>query len=500
MQASVPRALRRILVAAAVAIGSFGGASAQIPPAPTPRAVAPDPAFDAARAAFETLPEAERKAIQDALTWVGDYAGMADGSFGRQTYEAITAHQRRSKQTPNGVLDANAGADLRAAAQQARARAGFEIVDDPRSGVRIGVPAKLLTKRDANQSGGTRWQSADDKVTLDTRSLPVPEGGLHALYDRNLAIQTAGRQVTYKVIRSDFFVIAGETATGKFYTRYAAGDAGLRGFSIGYDKTLAKDLDRLVVAIANSFAPFPSAATARPVAAAPAPPVHADPGPGWATTRSGVPVPNAATAPPGAAAGTPSPLIKPSAAPAARLVATGLRIGSKLVVSTVDAGTCPGLRAGGLEPLQVQTADGLTIMDMGLPQRSADVRITARPLDPDTPLLVLAYRQGGSGQELVVTPGVAELDGTLSAPLQAGARGAPAFDRAGILRGLLQTGPDERRTVAGIVPPARYKLRSDGLAGLVAAKVAPATEPSHRSAADIAASFRSSVVPVTCVP
>src|SRR5687768_4269893 len=119
MQASVPPAIRRILVASAVAIGSFGGAAAQTPPAQTPRAVAPDPAFDAARAAFETLPEAERKAIQDALTWVGDYAGITDGSFGRQTYEAITAHQRRSKQNPNGVLDAKARAELRGAAQQA---------------------------------------------------------------------------------------------------------------------------------------------------------------------------------------------------------------------------------------------------------------------------------------------------------------------------------------------------------------------------------------------
>jgi hypothetical protein len=115
------------------------------------------------------------------------------------------------------------------------------------------------------------------------------------------------------------------------------------------------------------------------------------------------------------------------------------------------------------------------------------------------PLLVLAYRQGGSGPELVVTPGVAEQDGTLSAPLQAGARGAPAFDRAGILRGFVQKGPDERRIVAGIVPAARYKLRSDGLAGLLAAKESPATEPGHRSAADIADSFRSSVVPITCV-
>ena len=116
-----------------------------------------------------------------------------------------------------------------------------------------------MTKREANPNGGSRWQSADGKVTLDTRSLPAPEGGLQALYDRNLAIQTPGRQVTYKAMRPDFFVIAGETATGRFYTRYASSGTAIRGFSIGYDKSLAREVGPLVVAIANSFQPFPPA-------------------------------------------------------------------------------------------------------------------------------------------------------------------------------------------------------------------------------------------------
>ena len=67
-----------------------------------------------------------------------------------------------------------------------------------------------------------------------------------------------GRKITYKLLRPDFFVVTGETATGRFYRRLAAGPDGLRGFSIGYDKALAADLDRLVIAIAASFEPFPT--------------------------------------------------------------------------------------------------------------------------------------------------------------------------------------------------------------------------------------------------
>jgi hypothetical protein len=45
--------------------------------------------------------------------------------------------------------------------------------------------------------------------------------------------------VTYKLLRPDFFVISGETQTGRFYRRLEKGsDGSLRGFSIGFDKSL----------------------------------------------------------------------------------------------------------------------------------------------------------------------------------------------------------------------------------------------------------------------
>ena len=67
------------------------------------------------------------------------------------------------------------------------------------------------------------------------------------------------------MLRPDFFVVAGETAGGKFYTRYGSGPGGLRGFSIGYDKAVAPQFDRLVVAIANSFTPFPEQRLRQPL-------------------------------------------------------------------------------------------------------------------------------------------------------------------------------------------------------------------------------------------
>ena len=58
------------------------------------RAPAPpsaDPLYDSQKAAFEALPEADRKAIQDSLIWSGQYLGVVDGVFGKRTRDAIVA-------------------------------------------------------------------------------------------------------------------------------------------------------------------------------------------------------------------------------------------------------------------------------------------------------------------------------------------------------------------------------------------------------------------------
>ena len=68
------------------------------------QAPSPDAAIDSARSAFEALSDTDRKAIQDALIWTGDYSGVADGTFGRQTFAAIAAFQMRMQQPPNGIL------------------------------------------------------------------------------------------------------------------------------------------------------------------------------------------------------------------------------------------------------------------------------------------------------------------------------------------------------------------------------------------------------------
>lgn len=429
---------------------------------------APSPAaFDAARAAFEALPEADRKAFQEALTWTSGYSGVPDGTFGRQTFEAIASLQQSAGKPPTGILspfDRKAVVD---AAQKAKDLVGFAVVDDPRSGVRIGVPARVLPKQETNSNGGSRWQSPDGKVTLDTRTAP-PDATLQSLFDRNVAIQSPGRVVTYKVFRPEFFVIAGETPTGKFYTRYAAGPNGLRGFSIGYDKAVAPQVDRFVVAIANSFIPFPPPAAPAAVAQAPAPAAPA-------------PVPPAAQA---------------------RLIGTGLVVGPRRVVTTAAVEACRDLRVLGLRPQQTKGKD-VYLLDFAEDLKARPARLVPVPMKEGSALLVLAFADENGTPVLVAAPGSASTSATVSAALQPGASGAPVLDANRAMVGVVGPVASDQRRIAGVVPLSSHRVIPIGDVLKAFPEIVPNGEhaPADRtSAADAVASLRSALVPVMCGP
>jgi hypothetical protein len=239
--------------ALALALGllsPFG--SAQIPPAAP---ASDDGAMAAQKAAFMSMPEATRKAAQEALVWLGLYVGVSGGDFGKRTRDAILAFQVSVKAPADGALSAPELNALLAVAQKAREAAGFQIVSDPKTGARIGAPLKLLGAR-----GGARLDFASNA-----------DADLGALYAR-LSMPTPARKIVYKAIKPEtFFVVSGQDGATKFYTRFdknATASPPLRGFTFAYLASQTAPLDRIAIAIANSFEPFPESAAAPPAGAA----------------------------------------------------------------------------------------------------------------------------------------------------------------------------------------------------------------------------------------
>ncbi len=443
-----------------------------IPLSTATRAQAPSPQLAAAQAAFEGLPEAERKAIQTDLIWVGLLNSAATGGYGPLTFRAIN-QAKGGKGQADGMLSPRERQALNEAARVARDAVGFKLITDARTGVRIGVPDKLLPKYEVTPAGSSRWQSADGRITLDATATPANEP-LEAVFEKATAVNpnNPSRKITYKLLRPDFFVVSGETPTGKFYRRLALGPQGLRGFSIGYDKALASTVDRLVIAVASSFEPFPTGAApvSGPAVASVARPVQTLPP--RPSERYGVALAVAETLALTASSGLDGCKSVDVAGKPARL--RGKVAGDRLALLEITGGV-------------------------------AMPRMRGEPLGDHEPLLLLAFGEEAGTRNAVALPGTATGTGdalAALAPLQPGQAGAPAFDRQGRLVGIVAANPSDKVLIAGIAPQRSYGLvAGKPLADALAAAGVPAAgAPSggDLSTGALVQKLRPAVLPVVC--
>lgn len=432
-----------------------------------------DPAFEAGKRAFEALTEAERRALQDALVWTGDFNGTVGGGYGRATHAAIAAYAKRAGSPAEGGLDPKGRAALIGAADAAKVRLGFAAVRDPRTGASFGLPLKILVRR-ADTAAGSRWSAADDAVAFESAQSKESDGALPAMFDK-LKDSSPARRVTYKLLRPDFFVVSGEAGGATFYTRAARGTvngaAMLRGYTLTYPAG-AKGNDRVSIAIANAFDPFPGAP--------------------------------AAAAAPGVAAVPLPPRLPPAApaAPRAVTAASGIAVSADRVLTVLARCAEPKISARPARIVKQDEASGLMLLEaQGLNARA----LAPAAAGPAANISVVVLYQGA---ETMTAPG--EILGAAAAggparvlaPLQGAAAGGAVFDRSGALVALAAPLKAPVR-VAGVVSQAAWPLvEAPALSAFLAANgvaVKPAAAAgAPQSAADIAASARGALYPVVC--
>jgi hypothetical protein len=231
-----------------------GSALAQAPATPAAPA-------DPVAQAYAALPEAERFAIQTDLIFTGDYVGGVDGDFGPRSLAAVRAFQKRNGGKETGILNAKERAQLKTAADRRRGAVGWRVVDEPVSGVRLGIPAKLLPQQRSDKTGA-RWLAAEGEAQAETFRISAQGTTLQGVFEAQRT--AAQRKVTYSLIRPDFFVVSGEMGQRKFYVRAHGRDGQVRGFSVAYDQRQSATYDPIAIAMAASFQGFPGAAVAGP--------------------------------------------------------------------------------------------------------------------------------------------------------------------------------------------------------------------------------------------
>ena len=214
-----------------------------------PKAATAKPAPDAG--ALADIPAADRMKIEQELFWAGDYNGAAGGDDPMEA--AIRKFQKRNKSKVTGVLTGEQRAELVAAADRHVREYGWRVVVDPATGIRIGLPTKLVP--DGHEAArGTRWSSAHGEVQVET--FRVKKTDLKTLYEHERKYPKT-RNIERSTLNDDGFFISGMQGLKYFSVRAKLRDGEVRGFTMLYDQMMEGIVAPVLVAMASAFSPFP---------------------------------------------------------------------------------------------------------------------------------------------------------------------------------------------------------------------------------------------------
>jgi len=238
--------------------------AAKSAPAPAPSETAKtepaksDSAKDKAKStpvadALAGIPPEERLKIQSALYWHGDYP--KDERDEDAVEAAIKSFQNRNGADVTGVLSADQRKELVAADERYQKEYGWRVVVDPTTGIRIGLPTKLVPNV-YEAPYGTRWSSPHGTVKVETFRIKGKDADLAKLYEEAKK-HPSDRRVENSKLNDDSFVISGMQGLKDFVVRARRGDGEVRGFTILYDQMMETIVEPVLAAMASAFSPFP---------------------------------------------------------------------------------------------------------------------------------------------------------------------------------------------------------------------------------------------------
>lgn len=222
-------------------------------PKPAAPKVAAAPAkFEPASDALAGIPFGERARIQAALLWSGDYSAATGDD---PMLSAIKNYQKRSKGKITGTLTSSERVALLVDAKRYEDEFGWRVVVDPATGIRIGLPAKLVPHAH-DAARGTRWSSAHGEVQVETFRIKDPALTLGTLFEKEKK-QPATRKIESSALHDSDFFITGMQGLKMFSVHAKARDGEVRGFTMLYDQMMEGIVAPVTGAMASAFSPFP---------------------------------------------------------------------------------------------------------------------------------------------------------------------------------------------------------------------------------------------------
>ncbi|MGH6768893.1 MAG: peptidoglycan-binding domain-containing protein [Xanthobacteraceae bacterium] len=201
--------------------------------------------------AYADMPLRQRALLQFDLAWAGHYTGLIDGTITDRTVTSVRAYQKDTGHRETGVLSAAEREALAASSKARQERVGWRMVEDRATGAQVGLATKQVP-RQSRARRGTRWQSAQGQVQVETFRIREPGTTLASVYEE----EKKNRALSMNVSRSNMFFLAGLQGLKKFYVRAEVRDLEIRGITILYDQATEGVMDPIAVVMAGAFSPF----------------------------------------------------------------------------------------------------------------------------------------------------------------------------------------------------------------------------------------------------
>jgi peptidoglycan hydrolase-like protein with peptidoglycan-binding domain len=212
------------------------------------------PALQKPEDTASAMGQAERLALQSDLAWVGQYNGAITGDISERMVNAIKEFQKGRGAKPTGVLNPQERGILADTARKKQESVGWKIVTDPGTGVRLGIPTKLVPQQ-ASDANGTKWTSPTGTIQIQLARRKEAGPVTAKLAEREK--KEPGRNIDYTVVKPDFFVLSG---LKKFYLRGAFKGDEVRILTILYDQATENTVEPVVIAMSSAFNAFPAPA------------------------------------------------------------------------------------------------------------------------------------------------------------------------------------------------------------------------------------------------
>ena len=203
------------------------------------------------------MAQAERLALQSDLAWVGQYNGAITGDVSERMVTAIKEFQKARGGKPTGVLNPQERGVLADTARRKQENVGWKIVTEPGTGVRLGIPTKLVPQQ-SSDANGAKWTSPTGTIQIQLARRKEASPTTAKLAEREK--KEAGRNIDYTVVKPDFFVLSGLQGLKKFYLRGTFKGDEVRILTILYDQAMENTVEPVVIAMSSAFNAFPTGA------------------------------------------------------------------------------------------------------------------------------------------------------------------------------------------------------------------------------------------------